>query len=104
MQLEVLVQTMKTTFHTPRWAVLAAQSLGMERMRETAPKEAVGCTIEPGRTQMCKGESQCHTLLSGRKTPATLISTMRTTARVSQLSSSTDRKSTRLNSSHANIS
>src|SRR5664280_1858044 len=48
MQLEVLVQTMKTTVHTPRWAVLAAQSLGMERMRETAPKEAVGCTIEPG--------------------------------------------------------
>src|SRR5665647_1951107 len=48
MQLEVLVQAMKTTFHTPRWAVLAAQSLGMERMRETAPKEAVGCTIEPG--------------------------------------------------------
>src|SRR5674476_612249 len=39
---------MKTTVHTPRWAVLAAQSLGMEKMRETAPKEAVGWTIEPG--------------------------------------------------------
>src|SRR5665811_2333928 len=48
MEREVLVQTMKTTVHTPRWAVLAAQSLGMEKMRETAPKEAVGCTIEPG--------------------------------------------------------
>src|ERR1039458_3386371 len=48
MQLEVLVQTMKTTFRTPRWASLAAQSLGTERMRETAPKEAVGCTTEPG--------------------------------------------------------
>src|ERR1035437_5620589 len=48
MEREVLVQTMKTTVHKPRWAVLAAQSLGMEKMRETAPKEAVGCTIEPG--------------------------------------------------------
>src|SRR5674476_117474 len=48
MQLEVLVQAMKTKFHKLRWAVLAAQSLGMEKMRETAPKKAVGCTIEPG--------------------------------------------------------
>jgi hypothetical protein len=54
MQLEVLVQTMKTTFHTTRWAVLAAQSLGMERMRETAPKEAVGCY---NRARMAKRKS-----------------------------------------------
>src|ERR1035437_797443 len=45
MQLEVLVQAMKTKFHKLRWAVLAAQSLGTERMRETAPKKAVGCTL-----------------------------------------------------------
>src|ERR1035437_6663068 len=45
MRVEVLVQTMKITVHTPRWAVLAAQSPGMEKMRETAPKEAVGCTL-----------------------------------------------------------
>src|ERR1035437_5952604 len=49
MQWEVLVQTMRTILHTSKCAILAAQSLGMERMRETAPKEAVGCTIEPGR-------------------------------------------------------
>src|ERR1035437_6296285 len=53
MEREVLVQTMKTTVHTPRWAVLAAQSLGMEKMRETAPKEAVGCTIsQDGKTEI----------------------------------------------------
>jgi hypothetical protein len=39
--------------------------------------------------QVRKGKPQCHTLLPERKTPATLISTMRTTARVSQLSLST---------------
>src|ERR1035441_7440372 len=42
------------------------------------------------RTQIRKGGSKCHLLLSGRKTPAILISTMRTTARVSRLSLSTD--------------
>jgi hypothetical protein len=31
MELEVLVQAMKTKFHKLRWAVLAAQSLGMEK-------------------------------------------------------------------------
>ncbi len=33
-----------------------------------------------------RGESQCHTLMSERKTPATSISIMRTMARVSPLS------------------
>src|ERR1035441_2365299 len=60
MQLEVLVQTMKTTFHTPRWAVLAAQSLGMERTRETAQKRRLD--VQP--SQDGKTEILVYTVMS----------------------------------------
>jgi hypothetical protein len=38
MEREVLVQAMKTKFHKLRWAVLAAQSLGMERNERNGSK------------------------------------------------------------------
>src|ERR1019366_5547680 len=51
MQLEVLVQTMKTTFRTSRWAALAAQSLGMDYNERNGSKRCgwkypIGCWPE----------------------------------------------------------
>src|SRR5207249_229739 len=66
-------------------------------VRRTQPlnlyREPRGILVKSRRTPMRKGESECHTLLSERKTPATSISTMRTTAPVSRLSLSTDIRS-----------
>src|SRR5580704_9173462 len=74
------------------WGVTAPPMTNTQARSVAASREICGKRCRPGEglhldiPHKVKGEFQCRTFLSGKKTRATSTFTMRTTARVSQLS------------------